>query len=151
MADSFSFTGSFRAVEDRMRQFDLTRRMVAFADMFGPVMQRRIRDRAPRSRGPNSGRLADSTRYRRRTMIGAVRMEWTSNVPYAPYVIKGTRPHVIRPRTALALHWTGPSGGDVFARRVNHPGTKANNYPVEALRDVRPMVAAMFYRAFAEK
>jgi hypothetical protein len=61
------------------------------------------------------------------------------------YVDQGTRPHVIRPRTAKVLAFAGgyqaktrvgsiiaraggPSGGAVFAREVQHPGTKARGF-----------------------
>lgn len=35
-----------------------------------------------------------------------------------------TRPHVIVPRTAKALKFLASDGEDVFARRVNHPGSQ---------------------------
>lgn len=44
---------------------------------------------------------------------------------------KGTRPHVIRPRTRKVLRFR--TGGEVvFAQKVNHPGTEAKPffYPV---------------------
>lgn len=34
-----------------------------------------------------------------------------------------TSAHVILPRKAKVLRWTGGDGGSVFARRVNHPGS----------------------------
>lgn len=62
------------------------------------------------------------------------------------YVSKGTKPHIIRPRRARALHFLGTysaktspgtieaksggsSGADVFSRGVRHPGTKARDFP----------------------
>jgi hypothetical protein len=57
---------------------------------------------------------------------------------YALYVHEGTRRHVIRPRNpggVLAF----PSGGrTVFARSVNHPGTRARPF----LRNAAERVAA---------
>lgn len=66
-----------------------------------------------------------------------------ARAPYAAYVEKGTRPHVIRPKRARSLRFpasgvattlggrvtTGASrslgrGAYVFAREVHHPGTK---------------------------
>jgi hypothetical protein len=44
---------------------------------------------------------------------------------YASYVSEGTRPHLILPRRRRFLSWLGPQGR-VFARRVHHPGTRAN-------------------------
>lgn len=60
---------------------------------------------------------------------------------YAAYVELGTRPHVIRPKRKRVLAWPANgsarlsgrvrSGGSlVFARRVNHPGTRAKPYLV---------------------
>jgi len=71
-------------------------------------------------------------------------------VGYASHVEYGTGPHVILPRNRKALAWGGPrrlSGSlrkgakaTSFARRVNHPGTRARPYlrpgAVEALREV---------------
>jgi len=56
------------------------------------------------------------------------------NHPAAAFVTKGTRPHVIRPRTARALKFTGSGGQNVFASKTNHPGTRPNPFMVRALR-----------------
>lgn len=53
--------------------------------------------------------------------------------PAALYVLNGTRPHRIVPRTKKALRFT-VGGQVVFATVVNHPGTKANNFLKDALR-----------------
>lgn len=47
--------------------------------------------------------------------------------PYARFVIKGARPHVIRPKVKRALRWPVP-GGFRFAKRVRHPGYKGDDY-----------------------
>lgn len=47
---------------------------------------------------------------------------------YGAAVEYGTRPHVIKPKKAKALHWVDENGDDVFARRVNHPGTAPRPY-----------------------
>lgn len=49
------------------------------------------------------------------------------------FVLDGTRPHIIVPRRAKALRFEA-GGSVVFARRVRHPGTKANNFLGRALR-----------------
>lgn len=46
-----------------------------------------------------------------------------SNEQHAPWVELGTKPHKIRARNAKALAFQG-SGGMVFRREVDHPGTK---------------------------
>ena len=77
--------------------------------------------------------------------LGAVtptRAETVASADYAIYVERGTRPHVIRPRNRKALRWAADSGsarlsgsprtgGRVrFARRVQHPGSKAKPFMV---------------------
>jgi hypothetical protein len=53
------------------------------------------------------------------------------------YHHEGTRPHVIRPRRRKALRFlSSRAGGIVFARRVFHPGTRANPFLRDALREV---------------
>lgn len=58
-----------------------------------------------------------------------------SDLEYAGYVNDGTAPHVIRPRRRRALRFI-VGGRVVFARRVNHPGTRANPFLDRALREV---------------
>ena len=63
---------------------------------------------------------------------------------YAAAVEFGSRPHVIRPKKARILAWPAAEGDNrlsgrarkgaamVFARKVNHPGSKAQPYLVPA-------------------
>lgn len=64
-----------------------------------------------------------------------VRVE--SNHPATLYVIKGTRRHFIRrdkaPGKVLKFNMKGRT---VFARWVDHPGTKKNDFLTKALRTV---------------
>lgn len=71
-----------------------------------------------------------------------------ADADYAPDVEYGTAPHEIVPRRARALRWATSPGGarltgsprrgaDVaFARRVQHPGTKAQPYMRPAAEEV---------------
>ena len=52
--------------------------------------------------------------------------------PYLGYILYGTGPHVILPNRAKALRFASGSGV-VFATRVDHPGTSANNFVLESL------------------
>jgi hypothetical protein len=54
-----------------------------------------------------------------------------SRAPHALFVVFGTRPHVITPNKKKALRWVGP-GGFVFAKKVNHPGYRGDDYMSEA-------------------
>jgi hypothetical protein len=65
-----------------------------------------------------------------------VRVE--SSHPATLYVIKGTRPHVIRPRYRKVLKFT-TRGTTVFAKVVHHPGTKPNDFLTKALRASRTL------------
>lgn len=58
-----------------------------------------------------------------------------SETPYLGYVLYGTSPHHIAPRNDRPNpHLRFVVGGMVvFARGVNHPGTRANNFMMRAL------------------
>lgn len=51
---------------------------------------------------------------------------------YAAPVEFGSRPHVIRPKNAKVLSWKPKGGGRVFAKVVNHPGTKPRPFLMPA-------------------
>jgi hypothetical protein len=60
---------------------------------------------------------------------GRYRIVVEAPAPQASWTDKGTRPHVIRPRSkkALAFNWPKAGGSVVFAK-VNHPGTKGTRW-----------------------
>jgi hypothetical protein len=77
--------------------------------------------------------------------VGASNVEIVATTNYAAAVELGTRPHVITPRARKALRFAvgvnrrlsgSPRKGApvIFAKRVNHPGTKAHPYLVPGLR-----------------
>lgn len=51
----------------------------------------------------------------------------TGLAPYAQFIEYGTVPHKIRPKNAKALKFK-VGGETVFAKEVNHPGTKAKPF-----------------------
>lgn len=59
-----------------------------------------------------------------------------STAPHTLFVLKGTRQHPIVGRPLLAFFWPKVGTNVVFAR-VNHPGTKPNNFLSRALRAAR--------------
>ncbi len=70
-----------------------------------------------------SGRLLSTIRVKGNQI-------WVGSASVAPYwadVEYGTKPHMILPRNGKFLRWEGPDG-PIFARKVHHPGTKAQPY-----------------------
>lgn len=57
---------------------------------------------------------------------------------------KGTKAHVIMPKSARRLVFQVP-GDTVFATKVNHPGTKAQNYTVDVAKVWQAKVAQSMY------
>jgi hypothetical protein len=57
-----------------------------------------------------------------------------SSLKYALAHHEGTKPHVITPKSGKMLRFVS-RGQVVYAHSVNHPGTKANRYLADALRD----------------
>lgn len=85
----------------------------------------------------DTGRLRASIRLESRRNL-ALRSIYTigSDVYYAPYVNDGTRPHQIRPRSPGGTLRFMIGGRVVYAKVVNHPGTKPNPFLDKALREV---------------
>lgn len=136
--------------EKGLPAFDWTRRAVDWADRVGPMMAAGMKRAAPVGKGPGAGRLRDSIMYSRKTGIGELSIEYTTNVPYAPYVIHDTRPHEIHATAALALHWLDARGGDMFAKFVHHPGTHANRFPQRAADEQAEWMRAEWRRTMTE-
>ena len=59
----------------------------------------------------------------------------TSNVKYAVMVEKGTKAHIIKPKSKKALYWKGASHP---VKQVNHPGSKAKPYLIPAFEKEVP-------------
>lgn len=86
------------------------------------------------------GRFKNRTGYLRAGIVArllassfrSVQWEILSLAPYSRYVESGTRPHMILPRNGVALRFM-MNGQEVFARKVNHPGTKAQPFMGPAL------------------
>jgi hypothetical protein len=71
--------------------------------------------------------------------------ETLATASYALYVHEGTKPHDIRPRKAKVLAFPAAGSGTlsgrvkkggrvIFAKRVRHPGTKANPFMLRGAR-----------------
>lgn len=117
-----------------------------FRDEDGPVgrdlddMSRQVLARARTLVGVRTGLLLSTIRRERgqgpRGPYHDVVAGRRGVTDYLGYHMNGTHPHIIRPRRRKALRFT--SGGSVvFARRVQHPGSRANPFLIRALEVLR--------------
>ncbi|MEU7010365.1 HK97 gp10 family phage protein [Streptomyces sp. NPDC046332] len=120
----------------RLDRAALNRTMRAASRSEGDAAARQVVNRAKVLAPVDTGRLRASIRVERRSFLG-FRARWTigSDVEYAPYVNDGTAPHIIRPKNAQALRFR-VGGRIVYAKVVNHPGTRANPFLDRALQEV---------------
>lgn len=95
-------------------------------------IQREARNNLKNNGSVDTGHLRRSIGRRVSYTEGEVH---TSNVKYAIYVEKGTKPHVIRPRRKKYLYWEGASHP---VKKVNHPGTEAKPYLIPAFKKEKP-------------
>lgn len=120
---------------------ELERQMTRAMRNGGAMLAAEARARAPR--GPTS-HLAGSIQGIEPTgsfLAGTLSGGAVAIAAYAEYVEAGTRPHEIRPRYRAALRWPA-LGGFTFARRVRHPGTRAQPYMEPALDAVADAIVA---------
>lgn len=84
----------------------------------------------------DTGRLRASLRGQaNRTWTLRPQYTISTDVEYAPFVHDGTRPHEIRPRNAQVLRFV-VNGRVVYARVVQHPGTRARPFIERAVREI---------------
>ena len=79
-------------------------------------------------------------------MTGEVYLD-TRNAPELRFIHEGTKPHPILPKNKKRLRWATPGGGWAFAGRVNHPGTKPDQFLYEAAATEQSAVVERFGRA----
>lgn len=106
----------------------------------------RIAGEASRRAPMRTGRLRSSIRARR---SGELQYEVDSSAPYAGYVEKGTRPHVILPVRAKALRFRVGSQ-EIFAKRVEHPGTNPQAFFGPAVESALPKLREELAQAFQD-
>jgi HK97 gp10 family phage protein len=70
--------------------------------------------------------------------------------PYAKFVVKGTRPHEIRPVSANVLVFKATSGDLVFTKLVRHPGTKPNPFLQRAVEKAREQIDDIWIELFED-
>ena len=97
---------------------------------------------APRKTGNLAGTIVKE--------VGDGKASITALAPYAVYVVKGTRPHIIRPVNGSVLAFEGAGGKMVFTRLVHHPGTKPNTFMQNAVEDARGKAEEVFAQLWQE-
>jgi hypothetical protein len=90
-----------------------------------------------------TGFLAQQWGWESTTLSG----RWFPRASYAPYVEFGTKPHVILPKDKKALSWPGAAHP---VARVNHPGTKPNDFMGRIVAAAQPDINAMFTTALQQ-
>lgn len=96
---------------------------------------RTLEFRARNSAGIDTGRLRADIETRRKDVTDGIEIQVGSwNIDWALVHHEGSRPHVILPRRAPRLVFR-VNGRIVFAKRVNHPGTRPNSYLSRWLRE----------------
>jgi hypothetical protein len=140
-----------KLAQSPLARFSWARAATTWADQAGPLVRDALKKEAPVGKGDRAGRLRGAIRYERATSLGEglVTLRFDAHVPYTPYVLDGTRPHLITAKAARALHWQD-GGRDVFARRVNHPGTKANPFNERAVFPLTGVLRELFQAAVLE-
>jgi len=88
--------------------------------------------------------------FNRKTAAGREVGHDTQAAPYAPFVVFGTRPHKIFPKNKRALRWQ-VGGRNVFAKFVNHPGYRGDDYLTAAADDAVRQFAAVVDAALKEQ
>lgn len=100
--------------------------------------------KAPVNKSFGGGTLRQSIGSRK---SGPLAYTVAATAAYATYVNFGTRPHVIRAKNAKALANTRT--GQFFGKTVNHPGTRAQPFFSDAVKDGEPFINKELSRAIS--
>lgn len=133
-------------------QIDVSKAVAALHAISGPGMERKL-----------SAALAEAALYGERTVVGftpvrtgALRasimanrlgpLGWkiSSGLPYVVPVEMGSKAHVIRPRGKFLRFQSG--SGVVYARQVNHPGTKARKMFAQSVPKIQSQLVQIVSR-----
>ena len=99
-----------------------------------------------------TGKLANSSRFQlkgtNRNQVLEVRQG--ARTPdgdfYGSFVRGGTKPHEIRPKKKGGVLVFKIGGRTIFAKKVNHPGTKANPYHERTMKQTSGQVSGIISR-----
>lgn len=137
---------------DRSLKFDWPAASSAWAAGIQPGALNLMKAHSPVGAGLTAGNLRQSIGSRIEPSPGRMWVVLYGTVPYLPYVLAGTGPHIIAARNAKSLRWLANRGhGPVmFAKSVRHPGTKPNPFPERAIAPMRTVILQSFVDAVKE-
>lgn len=118
----------------------MARKLLEDGELVRQEAKRRVGVYRPRPGGPQRARrpgtLRDSIVKRLADENGALVVFVGSSDPIALIHHEGTQPHEI-PGNPWLVFWSDRAKRVVFAKKVNHPGTRPNRYLVDALAVLR--------------
>ena len=121
----------------------MARATMAFMRYLAMQLWGDIIEQAPVDHGRLSGSFSLSQR-------GALYWEIRSGVEYLRAVHEGTGPRMIEPVNKKALRFV-VDGNVIFAKRVMHPGTRANPFIDRAIQNTEGMVETLLGQALREE
>lgn len=92
----------------------------------------------------------DSGYYRNNIMFDG-KNEVVAHADYSAHLEYGTKPHVIKPQSAKYLHFKGKDGKEVFAKVVNHPGTRPQPIMRNAALKVQKDIGGIFTKHYMKR
>lgn len=121
----------------RLDRADLNRTIRGASRRELEIAARQVMNRAKILAPVDTGRLRASIRIESRRTL-TLRSVYTigSDVSYAVMVHDGTRPHKIRPKRPGGVLRFRVGGRIVYAKEVNHPGTRARPFLDRAVREI---------------
>lgn len=134
---------------DRRIRFDWPAASRSWAAAVAPEATALMRARSPFL----TGKLRQGISSRVETAPESTSVVIYGTASYLPFVLNGTSPHTIMPRhVGGVLRWipNRGHGNPEFATKVQHPGTKANPFPEEAMTVATPMLLSRFSEAVQE-
>ena len=97
---------------------------------------------SPVNKQTGGGNLRQNIKARMLTKLSG---EVEAKAPYSLYVHEGTRPHIIEVKNKKVL--ANKRTGEIFGKRVNHPGTKANQFFIRAIEKSKIKINEFFETA----
>jgi hypothetical protein len=123
----------------RLRRDGIYESIARLAQQADVIILGALQDAAPH----RTGEFASAIHSAQIASAGSqLRLDYRAPNPLASWILHGTRPHIIEPKNPSGvLAFLASSGDVVFAHRVEHPGTAANDFPVRAWSSVSGDVA----------